>query len=70
MNAEADIITLNNVQYDVNKMTDQQREVIRHVRDLDRQIYDLEFRLTQTKVCRESFLSTLAGLLNQGETTS
>jgi len=67
MSAEADIITLNGVNYDVAKMTDQQREVLRHVRDLDTQISHGEFRLTQLRVSKEAFLSTLAGLLNEPE---
>ena len=72
MSAKPDIITLNGKNYDVAKMTDQQREVLRHIRDLENRVAQAEFNLTQLRVGREAFVSTLADLLQppKDETTS
>ena len=67
MSAKADIITLNGESYDVAEMTDQQREVLRHVRDLEKRLAQAEFNMTQLRVGREAFLATLAELLQQSE---
>lgn len=63
MSDRRDIITLDGEQYDVARMTPQQQEVLRHVRDLDNRLAQAEFSMTQLRVAREAFLSTLGGLL-------
>lgn len=59
MSEQADIVTVNGAQYDVSKMTDYQRGLVYHLRDLDNKIHRTETTLTQLRVGRESFVQSL-----------
>lgn len=57
------IITVNDVEYDVNDFTDEQKALLNHVQDLDRKLGNAQFNLDQLMVGREAFVQRLAASL-------
>lgn len=70
MTSQMGTISVNGETYDIAEMAPQQREVVRHIYDLENQITEVEFRLAQLRVAREAFASTLAGLLQGADKSS
>jgi len=58
-------ITVNDVEYDVNDFTDEQKALLNHVQDLDRKLGNAQFNLDQLMVGREAFVQRLAASLEQ-----
>ena len=56
-------ITVNDKEYDIEGMTDQQKVMINHVTDLDRKLSTTQFNLDQLNVGREAFVNMLANSL-------
>ena len=56
-------ITVNDVEYDVNDFTDEQKMLLNHVQDLDRKLSNAQFNMDQLMVGREAFVSRLAASL-------
>ena len=56
-------ITVNDVEYDVNDFTDEQKALLNHVQDLDRKLSNAQFNLDQLMVGREAFVQRLAASL-------
>jgi len=52
-------LTIDGVEYDVEKLTDQQRALLDHVVDLERKVSSAKFNLDQLQVGRDSFLVML-----------
>jgi hypothetical protein len=57
-------ITINDVDYTEDQLTDQQKVIIDHVADLDRKIRSAQFNLDQLTVGREAFVNMLAASLS------
>ena len=60
---EKNTITVNDVEYDVNDFTDEQKALLNHVQDLDRKLGNAQFNLDQLMVGREAFVQRLAASL-------
>jgi len=56
-------ITVNDTEYFVEDMTDQQRTMLNHINDLDRKLASAQFNLDQLNVGREAFVNMLAASL-------
>ena len=56
-------ITINDVEYSEDQLTDQQKVIINHVADLDRKIRSTQFNLDQLTVGRDAFVNMLAASL-------
>lgn len=54
------VITVNEVEYNVDDMTDRQKTMLAHIQDLDRKISTTRFNLDQLVIGREAFASNLA----------
>jgi hypothetical protein len=54
------VITVNEVEYNVDDMTDRQKTMLAHVQDLDRKINTTRFNLDQLIMGRDAFASSLA----------
>jgi len=54
------VITIDEVEYNVEDFTDEQRVLINHVIDLDRKINSTKFNLDQLNVGREAFMNMLS----------
>jgi hypothetical protein len=53
-------ITVNDKEYEIDNMTDQQKVMINHITDLDRKISTTQFNLDQLGIGREAFVNMLA----------
>ena len=60
---EKNLITVNNVEYNIEDFTDAQKAMLNHVQDLDRKLGNAQFNLDQLSVGREAFVNMLAGSL-------
>lgn len=60
---EKNTITVNDVEYDVDNFTDEQKALLNHVQDLDRKLGNAQFNLDQLMVGREAFVARLAASL-------
>ena len=61
------VITVNEVEYNVDDMTDKQKTMLAHVQDLERKINTTRFNLDQLIVGREAFDVDLANDLEDNK---
>ena len=57
-------ITINEVEYTEDQLTDQQKILVNHVSDLDRKIGSTQFNLDQLMVGKNAFMSLLTTSLS------
>jgi NADH/NAD ratio-sensing transcriptional regulator Rex len=62
------VITINDVDYTEDQLTDQQKVIINHIGDLDRKIRNTQFSLDQLTVGKEAFVKMLTDSLEAEET--
>ncbi len=60
---EKNLITVNDVEYNIEDFTDAQKAMLNHVQDLDRKLGNAQFNLDQLSVGREAFVKMLADSL-------
>ena len=60
-------ITVNDVEHNVEDLTEQQIVMFNHVADLDKKLGNLVFNMDQLKVGREAFVNMLAASLAEAE---
>jgi hypothetical protein len=61
-------ITIDDVEYTLEDMTDEQQAMVRHIADLDRKIGSAQFSVTQMSVGKDAFVNMLkASLAEQPE---
>ena len=53
-------VTINDVEYFVEDLTDQQRTMLNHIQDLERKLASTRFNVDQLNVGREAFISMLS----------
>ena len=53
-------MTMNNKEYDIAGLSDQQQVLLSHVTDLDRKIKSVGFNLDQLRIGREAFVNMLS----------
>lgn len=53
------VITINDIDYTEDQLTDRQKVIINHVADLDHKIKSIQFNLDQLIVGKEAFMSLL-----------
>ena len=56
-------ITVDNVEYNIEDFTNEQRSLINHIMDLDRKINSTKFNLDQLNVGRNAFMNMLSDSL-------
>jgi hypothetical protein len=64
-NEKAPFIVLNDVEYDIESMTLQQKLMIDHLADLDKKIGSMQFNIEQLQVGREAFINRLHASLTE-----
>jgi hypothetical protein len=65
---QATPITIDDVEYTLEDMTDEQQAMVRHIADLDRKIGSAQFSVTQMSVGKDAFVNMLkASLAEQPE---
>ena len=60
---EKNLITVNDIEYNIEDFTDAQKTMLNHINDLDRKLGSAQFNLDQLSVGREAFVKMLAGSL-------
>lgn len=63
-------ITVNDKDYFIEDMTDEQVTCINHIKDLDRKLSSARFNVDQLSVGRDAFVNMLANSLEQVEQVS
>jgi len=58
-------IVVNDVEYNLDSMSDQQRTMINHIVDLERKLSSARFNVQQLEVGREAFVNMLTKSLEQ-----
>jgi hypothetical protein len=56
-------ITVNEIEYNLDDLTDEQKVLLNHVQDLERKLNNAQFNLDQLMVGREAFIARLAASL-------
>jgi hypothetical protein len=64
---EKKTITVNNVDYNVDDLNEQQTAMVNHIQDLDRKLGNAQFNLDQLQVGRNAFVDMLAKSLETAE---
>ena len=67
MAEEKKVITINDVDYTEDQLTDQQKVMINHINSLQQKISSAQFNLDQLNVGRDAFVKMLAESLEQTE---
>ena len=60
-------ITVNNEEFFIEDMTDEQKAMINHIQDLDRKIKTSQFNLEQLNFGKNAFVNALSNSLNTQE---
>ena len=60
---EKNLITVNDTEYFVEDMTDEQRTMLNHINDLGRKMDNARFNMDQLAVGRDAFVNMLAASL-------
>ena len=63
-------ITVNDVEHNIEDLTEQQMAMVNHIADLDKKLGTLAFNIDQLKVGREAFVSLLSGSLDNSNEVS
>lgn len=63
-------LTIDGVEYDVEKLTEQQRALLDHVVDLERKVNSAKFNLDQLSVGRDTFFNMLKQSLEESAQAS
>jgi len=65
---EKPVLKIDDKEYDVDSMTDEQKTMVNHVIDLDRKVSSSEFNLIQLRFGKQAFVDALrASLTNKEE---
>ena len=64
---EKTAITVNDEEFFIEDMTDEQKAMINHIQDLDRKIQTSQFNLEQLNFGKNAFVNTLSNSLNTQE---
>jgi predicted Co/Zn/Cd cation transporter (cation efflux family) len=56
-------ITINDKEYFVEDMTEQQQTIVNHIADLDRKLNTAQFNMDQLRVGRDAFVNLLTAQL-------
>ena len=60
-------ITVNEVEHNIEDLTEQQIAMVNHIADLDKKLGNLVFNIDQLKVGREAFVNMLTASLTEPE---
>ena len=60
-------ITVNDVEHNIEDLTEQQIAMVNHISDLDKKLGNLGFNMDQLKVGREAFVNMLSASLAKAE---
>jgi hypothetical protein len=62
---EKNLITVNDIEYNVDDFTDEQKIMLNHINDLGRKLDNARFNLDQLNIGREAFIQRLSISLDE-----
>lgn len=62
---EKNLITINDIEYNVDDFTDEQKTMLNHINDLGRKLDNARFNLDQLSIGREAFIQRLSVSLDE-----
>jgi hypothetical protein len=62
---EKNLITVNDIEYNVDDFTDEQKIMLNHINDLGRKLDNARFNLDQLNIGREAFIQHLSVSLDK-----
>ena len=63
---EKPILKIDDKEYDIESMNDEQKSMINHIADLDRKLQSSEFNLIQLRFGRQAFVDALKASIDEG----
>ena len=67
---EKKTITVNDVEHNIDDLTEQQIAMVNHITDLDKKLGSLRFNMDQLNVGREAFVNMLSQSLDEPKEVS
>jgi len=64
---EKPILKIDEKEYDIESMNDEQKSMINHITDLDRKLQSSEFNLIQLRFGRQAFVDALKASIDEGD---
>ena len=64
---EQPVLKIDDKEYDIESMNNEQKSMINHVADLDRKLQSAEFNLIQLRFGRQAFVDALKASIDKGE---
>ena len=64
---EKPVLKIDDKEYDIESMNDNQKTMINHIADLDRKLQSSEFNLVQLRFGRQAFVDALKASINEDE---
>jgi len=62
---EKQMLTIDDVEYNIEEMTDHQKAMLNHVADLEQKLANARFNLDQLQFSRQAFIDALKASLNE-----
>ena len=64
---EKPVLKIDEKEYDIESMNDEQKSMISHIADLDRKLQSSEFNLIQLRFGRQAFVDALKASIDESE---
>ena len=64
---EKPVLKIDDKEYDIESMSNEQKAMVNHVADLDRKLQSAEFNLIQLRFGRQAFVDALKASIKKGE---
>ncbi len=64
---EKPVLKIDDKEYDIESMNDEQKTMINHITDLDRKLQSSEFNLVQLRFGRQAFIDALKASIDVGD---
>ena len=64
---EKPVLKIEDKEYDIESMNDEQKSMINHVADLDRKLQSAEFNLIQLRFGRQAFVDALKASIDESD---
>ena len=64
---EKPVLKIDDKEYDIESMNDEQKSMINHIADLDKKLNSSEFNLIQLRFGRQAFMDALKASVDEGD---
>ena len=67
---EKPVLKIDDKEYDIETMTDEQKAMVNHIADLDKKVAGSEFNLVQLRFGRQAFIDAIRASLSESKNDS